>query len=104
MGEGEGEGAVRGQDSLGGRCRFPQGVRQVTRLLLCLLAVPLAIGKGRNPLLWFALVMLSPWTFIILVLNKAKPMKAIYLPKPLMDRLTKKAVDAEIAKLETQFK
>ena len=76
----------------------------MTRLLLCLVAVPLAIGKGRNPLLWFAFVMLSPWTFIILVLNKVKPMKAIYLPKPLMDRLTKKTVDAEIAKLENQFK
>ena len=74
------------------------------RWILCLVAVPLAIGKGRNPLLWFAFVMLSPWIFIILVLNKVKPMKAIYLPKPLMARLTKKAVDAEIAKLETQFK
>ena len=74
------------------------------RLLLCLLAVPLAIGKGRNPILWCALVYLTPWAFLILMVNKVKPMKAIYLPKPLIERLTRKEVDKQIAGLESQFK
>ena len=73
------------------------------RLILCPLAVPLAIGKGRNPFLWFSLVFLTPWAFAILVINKAHPMKPIYLPKPLLERLTKKEVNREIAKLEEQF-
>ena len=73
------------------------------RLILCPLAVPLAIGKGRNPFLWFCLVLVTPWAFAILVINKTHPMKPIYLPKPLIERLTKKSVDAEIAKLEKQF-
>ena len=74
------------------------------RLLLCLLAVPLAIGKGRNPILWCAFTFLTPWAFVILMLNKIKPMKAIYLPKPLIERLTRKEVDKQIAGLESQFK
>ena len=73
------------------------------RIILCPLAVPLAIGKGRNPFLWFSLVFLTPWAFAILVINKAHPMKPIYLPKPLLERLTNKEVDREIAKLEEQF-
>jgi len=75
----------------------------VIRLILCPLAVPLAIGKGRNPLLWFLLVLITPWAFAILVVNKVHPMKPIYLPEPLLKRLTKKKVDREIAKLESQF-
>lgn len=74
------------------------------RLILCPLAVPLAIGKGRNPFLWFALVLLTPWAFVVLVLNKVHPIKAIYLPKPLMERLTKREVDRQIQALESQFK
>ena len=73
------------------------------RLVLCPLAVPLAVGKGRNPFLWFCLILITPWAFAILVVNKVHPMKAIYLPEPLLKRLTKKKVDREIAKLESQF-
>lgn len=71
--------------------------------IICALAVPLAIGKGRSPILWLAFTYLTPWAFVVLVCNKTKPMKKLYLPESVLDRLTKREVDRQIAKLEQQF-
>ena len=69
------------------------------RFLLCLLAIPLALGKGRRPWLWVILILITPWAFALLVFNKSYPMKQIVIP----EFIIKRVVNREIARLEKQF-
>lgn len=69
------------------------------RFLLCLLAIPLALGKGRRPWLWVIWILITPWAFAVLVLNKSHPIRPIVMPEFLINHV----VNREISKLEKQF-